>query len=82
MVLIEGDHLVEHLLGHLVHRGELEGCDGHLDITQPTDDRLNLCVVDSIHRLDHHKVVVLLGILKNGSLNGSKVLLVGQINMI
>ena len=32
LVFIEGDHLVEDLLCDLVYWGELEGCDGDLDV--------------------------------------------------
>ena len=32
LILIETDHLIEYLLGHLIDRCELEGRDGDLNI--------------------------------------------------
>jgi hypothetical protein len=76
LVLIEGDHLIEHLFGHLVYRCQLEWCDGYLYIAQSSDDRLNFRIFDAVQRLYHHQVVLLLGVLHDGRFNRCEVLLV------
>ena len=76
LVLIEGDHLIEHLFGHLVYRCQLKWRDGYLYIAQSSDYRLNFRIFNAVQRLYHHQVVLLLGVLHDGRFNRCEVLLV------
>lgn len=82
LVLVERDHLVEELLGHLVQRCELEWSDADLDVVQLPDYRLHFRVFDAIQRFNHLQVVLLLLIFEDGCLNWRKMLLVAQIDMV
>lgn len=82
VVLVERDHLVEDLLGDLVDGRQLEGCDRHLNVAEPPNNWLHFRVVHSVHWLDNHKVVLLLNIFENGSLDGREMLLVRQVDVV
>ena len=70
------------MFGDLIDGSESERCDGDLHVCQATNYRLNFRIVDTVQRLDHHEVILLLGILQNRSLHRCEMLLVGQINVI
>ena len=63
LVLIEADHRLEDLLGHLVDRSELERRDAHLHVAEASNDRLHLRVVHAVQGLDDHQIVLLLLVL-------------------
>ena len=76
LILVEADHLIEDLLRDGIDGGELEWSDSHLHVGKAPDYWLHLRIVDSVKRLDHHQVVLLLLIFHDCSLHGSEVLLV------
>ena len=82
LVLVEADHLVEHLLGDLVDRRQLEGRDSNLDIAQTTDDWLHFRIINSIQRLNNHEIILLLSIFQNCRFDRGEMLLVRQVDMV
>ena len=48
LVLIEWNHLIDELLGHLVQRSQLEGCDADFDIWQLPYNWLHLIVLNAV----------------------------------
>ena len=82
LVLVEADHLVEHLLGDLVDGRQLEGCDSDLDVAQTTDDWLHFRIINSIQRLNNHEIILLLSIFQNCRFDRGEMLLVRQVDMV
>ena len=82
MVLVEADHRLKDLLGDSIDWSQLEWCNSDLHVAQFTDNRLDLSVIDTIQRLDYHKIVLLLGIFHNGRFDWSEMLLVRKIDMV
>lgn len=82
MILIEGDHLREYLLGNCVDWGEGERRNGDLDIGKSANDGLHLRVVNAIKWLDNHQVILLLCIFEDRRFDRCEVLLVREVDMI
>ena len=82
LVVIELNHLGEEGLGDGVDRGHLVGRDRNLDVLHLSDDRLELLVVDSWHRLYHLQVILIRFFLQNRLLHWSEMLLVRQIDVV
>lgn len=82
LVLVEGDHLVQELAGHLIEWGHLVRRDRNLDVLYVSYNGLEFGVVDSVQGLHYLEVVGDHFFFMNCLLDRRKVFLVREIYMI
>ena len=81
-VLVERYHLWQDLLSHLVYRREGKRSDRNMHVGKPAHDRLHLCIIHPVKRLDNHQIILLLGVLEYRCFYWCEMLLVRQVDMV
>lgn len=82
LILVKRDHLAENVLSHFVQRCQLKGSDSHLHVAQAANDRLELRIVDTVQRLYHLQVVVLLLVFVYSSFDRGEMLLITEVDVV
>ena len=82
LVFVERHHLVEEGFGDAGEWRDAVGGDSYFYVIQISNDRLNLCAVNPMQRLDHLQLIPLFFILSDRRFHRREVLLVAQIYVI
>lgn len=76
LVIVEAHDLGQELARDLVQGCHLVRRDGHLDVGEVSDDRLEFRVLDAIHGLDNFEVIVDRFFFKDGLFYRCKMFLI------